>query len=162
MTGKMALIVSFMLVLVLASCTSAPRSVQTPMPAPAPTPSQTPTPSQSSISPISIHVERAFPNLSFREMTNLVQPDDSSGLIFVTGQNTGTLLGKILRIDVSALSASGNYTIPADNPFVNTAGARPEIWAFGLRNPWRFSFDRETGILWTGDVGHSRLHIQGR
>jgi glucose/arabinose dehydrogenase len=72
------------------------------------------------------------------------------------GQNLGTLLGSILRIDVSGLSAAGKYQIPPDNPFVNTAGARAEIWAFGLRNPWRFSFDRETGLLWAGDVGQNR------
>jgi glucose/arabinose dehydrogenase len=69
------------------------------------------------------------------------------------GQNLGTVLGSILRIDVSGLSAPGDYEIPADNPFVGTEGARQEIWAFGLRNPWRFSFDSETGLLWTGDVG---------
>ncbi|MDH4269521.1 MAG: PQQ-dependent sugar dehydrogenase [Dehalococcoidia bacterium] len=69
------------------------------------------------------------------------------------GQNLGTLLGSILRIDVSGLSGPGDYEIPADNPFVDTAGARAEIWAFGLRNPWRFSFDSETGLLWVGDVG---------
>jgi glucose/arabinose dehydrogenase len=67
------------------------------------------------------------------------------------GQNLGTVLGSILRIDVSGLS--GGYEIPADNPFVDTEGARAEIWAFGLRNPWRFSFDSETGLLWAGDVG---------
>jgi len=71
------------------------------------------------------------------------------------GQNLGTVLGSILRIDVSGLSAPGDYEIPADNPFVDTAGARAEIWAFGLRNPWRFSFDSETGLLWTGDVGQN-------
>jgi glucose/arabinose dehydrogenase len=71
------------------------------------------------------------------------------------GQNLGTLLGSILRIDVSGLSAPGDYEIPVDNPFVDTAGARAEIWAFGLRNPWRFSFDSETGLLWVGDVGQS-------
>lgn len=60
------------------------------------------------------------------------------------GQNTGAMLGKILRIDVN----SGDpYAIPADNPFGN------EVWAYGLRNPWRFSFDRATGNLWIGDVG---------
>jgi len=71
------------------------------------------------------------------------------------GQNLGTLLGSILRIDVSGLSASGDYEIPSDNPFVDTAGARGEIWAFGLRNPWRFSFDTQTGLLWAGDVGQN-------
>jgi len=69
------------------------------------------------------------------------------------GQNLGTLLGSILRIDVSELSAPRDYDIPADNPFVGTEGARAEIWAIGLRNPWRFSFDLETGLLWVGDVG---------
>ena len=66
------------------------------------------------------------------------------------GQNLGTLLGKILRIDVSSGSP---YAIPADNPFVARAGARGEIWSYGLRNPWRFSFDPETGDLMIGDVG---------
>lgn len=65
------------------------------------------------------------------------------------GQNLNTLLGKILRIDVNA----DTYTIPATNPFVGRADARPEIWAYGLRNPWRFSFDRATGDLYIGDVG---------
>jgi len=67
-------------------------------------------------------------------------------------QNLTTLLGKILRLDVSG--ASG-YTIPASNPFVGQAGARGEIWAYGLRNPWRFSFDRTTGELYIADVGQS-------
>ena len=71
------------------------------------------------------------------------------------GQNLGTVLGSILRIDVSGLSAPGDYEIPDDNPFVGTEGAREEIWAFGLRNPWRFSFDLETGLLWAGDVGQN-------
>jgi hypothetical protein len=66
-------------------------------------------------------------------------------------QNLGVLLGKLLRIDVSNFAT--NYTIPPSNPFVATNGARPEIWAYGLRNPWRFSFDRLTGDLWIGDVG---------
>jgi glucose/arabinose dehydrogenase len=68
------------------------------------------------------------------------------------GQSLGTLLGKILRINPTP-SATAAYTVPADNPFVGVAGARPEIWAYGLRNPWRFSFDRRTGDLWIGDVG---------
>ena len=69
------------------------------------------------------------------------------------GQNRGTLLGSILRIDVSSPSRQGRYKIPSDNPFVGIAGTRGEIWAYGLRNPWRFSFDRVTGLLWAGDVG---------
>jgi glucose/arabinose dehydrogenase len=230
--------------------------------------------------PTGIQVERVFPDLSFQEMTNLVQPDDTSGLIFITeqrgviyafsannsqqadiflditdrvnregdeegllglafapdyqengyfyvyysaadprrsvisrfsldeedtdvadpesevvimevaqpysnhnagqlafgpdgylyiglgdggsggdplgnAQNLGILLGSILRIDVSGLSGPGDYEIPADNPFVGTTGAQAEIWAYGLRNPWRFSFDSETGLLWAGDVGQS-------
>jgi glucose/arabinose dehydrogenase len=79
----------------------------------------------------------------------------SSGDPQGNGQNLGTVLGSILRIDVSGLSAPGDYEIPADNPFVGTEGARAEIWAFGLRNPWRFSFDLETGLLWAGDVGQN-------
>jgi glucose/arabinose dehydrogenase len=66
------------------------------------------------------------------------------------GQNTDTLLGKILRIDPSP---GGGYTIPSGNPFAGKPGRRPEIWAYGLRNPWRFSFDRRTGDLIIGDVG---------
>jgi len=65
-------------------------------------------------------------------------------------QNLNELLGKILRIDVSVPSG---YRVPGDNPFVGRAGARPEIWALGLRNPWRMSFDRQTGVLWAADVG---------
>lgn len=69
------------------------------------------------------------------------------------GQNLGTLLGSILRLDVSGGDAG--YFVPSDNPFVGKGGARGEIWAYGLRNPWRFSFDTATGELWVGDVGQS-------
>jgi glucose/arabinose dehydrogenase len=69
------------------------------------------------------------------------------------GQDLSTLLGSILRIDVDTTSGDLAYGIPEDNPFVNVEGARPEIWLYGLRNPWRFSFDRETGDLYIGDVG---------
>ncbi|MCA9097009.1 MAG: PQQ-dependent sugar dehydrogenase [Planctomycetaceae bacterium] len=71
------------------------------------------------------------------------------------GQNLNTLLGKILRIDVHHPAADGktNYSIPADNPFANRPNARGEIWAYGVRNIWRHSFDRKTGQLWAADVG---------
>jgi glucose/arabinose dehydrogenase len=68
------------------------------------------------------------------------------------GQNTSVLLGKILRIDVDSGSP---YAIPPDNPFVGVPGAQEEIWAYGLRNPYRFSFDRQNGDLYIGDVGQS-------
>ncbi len=67
------------------------------------------------------------------------------------GQSLDTLLGKLLRIDVDG----SPYAVPPDNPFVGDVDARPEIWAYGLRNPWRFSFDRSTGDLFVGDVGQS-------
>ncbi len=73
------------------------------------------------------------------------------------GQDLGTLLGTILRIDVTQPEGGAPYPVPGDNPFVGQSGARGEIWAYGLRNPWRFSFDRETGDLWTGDVGQNAL-----
>ena len=72
------------------------------------------------------------------------------------GQDLGALLGKILRLDVDATPDAGlAYAVPPDNPFVGVAGARGEIWAYGLRNPWRFSFDRERGDLWIADVGQN-------
>lgn len=71
------------------------------------------------------------------------------------GQNLNLLLGKILRIDVDNTSEGRNYAIPQDNPFVGAANTQPEIWAWGLRNPWRFSFDRLTQQLWAGDVGQN-------
>ncbi len=73
------------------------------------------------------------------------------------GQRKSTLLGKLLRIDVNHTSAGKQYAIPSDNPFVNEAGTRPEIWAYGLRNPWRYSFDRENGDLYIGDVGQNEF-----
>ncbi len=72
------------------------------------------------------------------------------------GQNPGSLLGKILRIDVDARQDGAAYGLPPDNPFLDREGYRPETWAWGLRNPWRFSFDRQTGDLYIGDVGQAR------
>ena len=73
------------------------------------------------------------------------------------GQKRTTLLGKILRIDVDKPSDGNEYGIPADNPFANnTSDYREEIYAYGLRNPWRFSFDAANGRLWTGDVGQNK------
>jgi glucose/arabinose dehydrogenase len=68
-------------------------------------------------------------------------------------QDVGTLLGKLLRIDPRRRSPGREYAIPPDNPYTNGRGERPEVWAYGLRNPWRFSFDAETGDLYVGDVG---------
>ena len=73
------------------------------------------------------------------------------------GQTLNNLKGAILRIDVDNTSPGLNYGIPADNPFVNDANARDEVYAFGLRNPWRMSIDRSTGELWVGDVGSGRF-----
>ncbi|NRN68014.1 Soluble aldose sugar dehydrogenase yliI [Kibdelosporangium sp. 4NS15] len=72
---------------------------------------------------------------------------------FKAGQNLGTLLGKIVRIDVNRTCGAKPYCVPAGNPFVRVAGARPEIWLYGLRNAWRFSVDPVDGSLWIGDVG---------
>ncbi|MBI1337788.1 MAG: glucose sorbosone dehydrogenase [Phycisphaera sp.] len=72
-----------------------------------------------------------------------------------SAQNLHNLLGKILRIDVNREENNNRYAIPNDNPFVNEPGACPEIYAYGLRNVWRFSFDPDTGDLWAGDVGQN-------
>ena len=73
------------------------------------------------------------------------------------GQDLATLLGSILRVDVDNRAEGQGYGIPDDNPFVDSTGAAPEIWSYGLRNPWRFSFDRETGDLYVGDVGQGEI-----
>ena len=78
----------------------------------------------------------------------------SSGDPNGNAQNLDSLLGKLLRIDVNSGSP---YGIPKDNPFAGRTGARPEIWAYGLRNPWRFSFDRQTGDMWIADVGQNAI-----
>jgi glucose/arabinose dehydrogenase len=73
------------------------------------------------------------------------------------GQSVRTLLGKILRIDVISDPGSDRYLVPKTNPLVAQAAAKPEIWALGMRNPWRFSFDRANGDLWIGDVGQDQV-----
>jgi glucose/arabinose dehydrogenase len=80
----------------------------------------------------------------------------SGGDPFGHGQNTQTLLGKMLRIDVDAVSPGLQYRIPPDNPFV-AGGGLPEIWAYGFRNPWRFSFDRSTNRVFVADVGQDNF-----
>ena len=86
----------------------------------------------------------------------------SGSVVQANAQATDVLLGKMLRIDVDGSSGSaadcsltGNFTIPAGNPFLGVAGFCDEIWALGLRNPWRFSFDRSTGEMWIADVGQN-------
>jgi putative heme-binding domain-containing protein len=71
----------------------------------------------------------------------------------LTGQDCSDLLSSVLRIDVDRKDEGKNYAVPKDNPFVGMTDVRPEIWAYGFRNPWRMSFDRKTGELWLGDVG---------
>jgi glucose/arabinose dehydrogenase len=80
----------------------------------------------------------------------------SAGDPYGNGQSLHTLLGKILRIDVDTPSSGRTYSIPPDNPFAQTGG-RGEIWAYGLRNPWRFCFDPPTGRLWAADVGQDAI-----
>jgi glucose/arabinose dehydrogenase len=74
---------------------------------------------------------------------------------FHHGQDLSKIFGKVLRIDVDHKDPGKPYAVPRDNPFVGRAGARPEVWAYGLRNPWRMAFDRKTGVLWTSDVGQN-------
>ena len=74
-----------------------------------------------------------------------------------SGQDTSTLLGSILRIDPANRSGEQAYGLPADNPFADGEGGRPEIWLYGVRNPWRFAFDPATDDLWIGDVGQNAI-----
>ncbi len=105
-----------------------------------------------------LYVQQPYPNhnggmLAFDPAGMLVVglgDGGSAGDPHGNGQSLGTLLGKLVRIDVDHGTP---YAIPGDNPFVRTPGARGEIWAYGLRNPWRFSFDRGSPTLWIGDVG---------
>ena len=108
------------------------------------------------------HFDDPFPNhnggqLAFgpdRRLYIAFGDGGSGGDPLGNGQSLGTLFGKILRIDPRP--AGGRpYGVPDDNPFVDRGGARPEIWDYGLRNPWRFSFDPATGDLWIGDVGQN-------
>ena len=71
------------------------------------------------------------------------------------GQNLSTLYGKIIRIDIDKKDEGKNYAIPKDNPFVDTKTVKSEIWAYGIRNVWRMSFDKKTGQLWAADVGQN-------
>jgi putative heme-binding domain-containing protein len=86
--------------------------------------------------------------ISTGDAANPNPPDDLN-----TGQDISDLLSSILRIDVDRRDEGKNYAVPTDNPFVGMEGARPEVWAYGFRNPWRMSFDRQTGELFVGDVG---------
>ena len=75
------------------------------------------------------------------------------------GQDLSNLPGTIMRIDVDRPETERPYSIPNDNPFIHIEGARPEIWVYGIRNPWRITFDRETGHLWAGNVGQDRWEM---
>ena len=112
-----------------------------------------------------LHIDQPFPN--HNGGGTLFGPDGflyigmgdggSGGDPMGNGQRLDTLLGKILRIDVDHPSSGLPYGIPDDNPFTAGGSDRAEIWAYGLRNPWRFSFDRGNGDLWIGDVGQNRF-----
>jgi uncharacterized repeat protein (TIGR03806 family) len=93
----------------------------------------------------------AFGNDGFLYVSSGDGSSDSDGNL--TGQTLDDLLGAVLRIDVDHPDGGRNYSVPKDNPFVNRPGARAELWAYGLRNPWRLSFDRESGQLWAGNNG---------
>jgi len=81
--------------------------------------------------------------------------EGGGGDTFGNSQNLNSLFAKILRLDVDNIPSGQTYGIPPTNPFVGQSGVRPETWAYGLRNPWRWSFDRQTGDLFIGDVGQN-------
>jgi glucose/arabinose dehydrogenase len=81
----------------------------------------------------------------------------NSGDPYGNGQNTHTLLGKILRIDPNGGTGNQPYAIPDSNPFADATAGSPEVWLYGVRNPWRFSFDRDSGDLWVADVGQDQF-----
>jgi glucose/arabinose dehydrogenase len=112
---------------------------------------------------ILLHIDQPFPNHNGGAVA--FGPD---GMLYIgmgdggsegdpqgNGQRLDTLLAKILRIDVDGTGSATSYRVPPDNPFLTTAGAQPEIWLTGLRNPWRMRFDPATGDLWIGDVGQN-------
>ncbi len=114
---------------------------------------------------IILEVEQPFSNHNGGQIT--VGPDGflyvalgdggSGGDPLGSGQDTSTLLGSILRIDPEAATADDPYGVPVDNPFVGDPDGRNEIWLYGVRNPWRFSFDADTGDLWIADVGQGEV-----
>ncbi len=125
-------------------------------------PAATPDQADATTERVLLHIDQPFANhnggaLAFGPDGDLyigMGDGGSGGDPLGNGQSTTTLLAKILRIRPGAADGSGPaYTIPPDNPFAGSASARPEILAYGLRNPWRLSFDRATGDLWIGDVG---------
>ncbi len=111
-----------------------------------------------------LFVDQPFPNHNGGQV--VFGPDDMLYITFGDGgaggdpmnnaPNLDVLLGKILRIDPRP-SSSQPYRVPADNPFVDRQGVRTEIWMYGLRNPWRFSWDRDTRDIWIGDVGQDKF-----
>jgi glucose/arabinose dehydrogenase len=132
------------------------------------------------VAEFSVDAEGIFDPASMRIILEIDQPYDNhnggdlafgpDGMLYIgmgdggsggdpdrRAQDLGELLGKMLRIDVSAPSGDLPYTIPESNPFVGVDGARGEIWSVGLRNPWRYSFDPETGDLWIADVGQNEI-----
>ena len=95
-----------------------------------------------------------FLYISTGDATSPAPPDGLN-----TGQDISDLLSSVLRIDVDNSEVGNAYRVPADNPFLDIKGARPEVWAYGFRNPWRMSFDKKIGDLWLGDVGWEKFEM---